>query len=118
MESRNPASLNESGARLVSHIGKVSGGEQSFKIVVVYRVSLAVELVQPSDFVLMQMLLKLQGLLQSVRQKGQVWEGHKVISVSLRFIALSRVEGSHIIQKAIRPSWLWQVFLFVFIDFK
>jgi len=118
MESRNPTSLNEPGARLVSHIGKVSGGEQSFKIVVVYRVSLAVELVQVSDMVQMQVLLELEGLLQSVWQKGQVWEGHKVISVSLGFIARSWVEGSHIIQKAFRPSWLWQVFLFVFIVFK
>jgi uncharacterized membrane protein len=63
MESRNPARLNESGARLAFHIGQVSGGEEGFKIVVVCWVSLAVEFVQPSDLVQMQMLLKLEGLL-------------------------------------------------------
>jgi len=59
MECRNPASLNESGTRLISHICQVLWREKGFKVVVMCRVSLAMQLVQPTELVKMQMLLKL-----------------------------------------------------------
>jgi hypothetical protein len=59
MECCDPASLDESGTRLIPHICQVLCREKGFKVVVMCRVSMAVQLVQPTELVKMQMLLKL-----------------------------------------------------------